>query len=108
MLALNGGTPNNISYNTIPRDQISARLSYYLPSSTSGAYFIIIHKLNTIVKGEPICVYAYSFSFDKYRANPKSAILIIPLCNNILASLRSLCNTPCLTSVLNALSIYKK
>ena len=52
-------------------------------------------------------VYAQS-ALPKSLENPKSAILIFPLCFNIFASLKSLCMILALTRSLNAWNTYNR
>lgn len=57
-----------------------------------------------IFKGDPNIVYVNPSSPNNFE-NPKSAILTLPLCNKILANLKSRCMTLFCTKVLNPFKI---
>jgi hypothetical protein len=66
--------------------------------STSGAMY----------KGDPSIVYARPCGLLRLLQNPKSAILIIPLCRRILSGLRSRCIIFSLVRLLKASMICLK
>lgn len=76
---------------------MSALFPYSRPARTSGAMF----------RGEPSMVVVI-FSLPRILAKPKSAILMVPSCLRMLASLKSLCMMLFFTSVLKAFRIWTK
>ena len=63
--------------------------------------------LKTIFNGDPSIVLAFSSS-SSILLNPKSATLILPLCNKRFANLKSLCKILYFVKVLKAFKIYNK